>query len=96
MKIYLFVLPFLLASLSFKAVGQSTLTEQQVKTMLCHKWKAISMKVQGEQIPADEDVYITFLINGTFTDSQEDEKARLRVNFYLFSRQILLGMQKRL
>jgi hypothetical protein len=49
-----------LASSSFDAIGQSNLTEQEVKTMLCHKWKAMTMEIQGEKISADEDLYITY------------------------------------
>jgi len=71
MKKYLFIFFILLASSSFDAIGQSSLTEQEVKTMLCHKWQAMTMEIQGEKISADEDLYITFLKNGTFIDSQE-------------------------
>ena len=71
MKAYLFIFFTVLASSSFHAIGQSKLTEQEVKAMLCHKWKAITMELQGEHMVADENIYITFLKDGTFIDSQE-------------------------
>ena len=44
--------------------------------MLCHKWKVVSMQMQGKQFPAEgEEMYITFLPDGTFVDSQEGHKA---------------------
>jgi len=42
--------------------------------MLCHKWKAVSIEVQGKTELPDEDLYITFFKDGTFKDSQEGVK----------------------
>ena len=64
----------LLLILSLSSFSQSKPTEQQIKTMLCHKWKVSTIESQGEKLPAEEDVYITFRKDGTFIDSQEGGK----------------------
>jgi hypothetical protein len=74
MKTYLFIFFTVLASSAFNAIGQSKLTEQDVKALLCHKWKVVIMEVEGEQHKVDEDLYITFLKDGTFIDSQDGNK----------------------
>lgn len=75
MKKYLLIFLAILSFLSFYAHGQSKLTEQEVKSMLCHKWQPVSMEVEGEQISLDEELYITFLANGTFIEFQEGDQA---------------------
>ena len=75
MKKYFSIFFILLSFLSFNAHGQPKLTEQEVKSMLCHKWQVLSMEVEGEQMSADEEIYITFLANGTFIDSQEGDQS---------------------
>ena len=74
MKAYLFIFFTVLASSAFNAIGQSKLTEQEVKTLLCHKWKLVIMEVQGEQHNVDDDLFLTFLKDGTFIDSQDGNK----------------------
>jgi hypothetical protein len=49
-------------------------TEQETRTLLCHKWKAVSIEIQGEKESQDEDLYITFLKDGTFIDSDNGNK----------------------
>ncbi|MGG9972441.1 hypothetical protein ACQ33O_11665 [Ferruginibacter sp. SUN002] len=70
---YLFFLSILMV-ISLSAISQSNPSEEKVKTMLCHKWKAVSIEVQGEKELPEEDLIITFLIDGTFIDSQEGTK----------------------
>ena len=64
----------ILLTTSISSISQSTPTEQETRTLLCHKWKAISIEIQGEKESQDEDLYITFLKNGTFIDSEEGNK----------------------
>jgi hypothetical protein len=61
----------ILMIISLSSISQSNPTEEKVKNMLCHKWKAISIEIQGEKELPEEDLYITFLKDGTFIDSQE-------------------------
>ncbi|THU38178.1 hypothetical protein FAM09_15980 [Niastella caeni] len=78
MKKYLFIFFTLLAAASFNANAQSKLTEQEVKELLCHKWKAVIMEIQGKQynVEKEEDeLFLTFLKDGTFIDSQEGNKS---------------------
>ena len=70
MKKYLPLVSLLLI-LSLSSVSQSKPTEEKVKKMLCHKWKAVSMETHGKKELADEVLYITFLKDGTFIESEE-------------------------
>jgi hypothetical protein len=64
-------------TLSITSFGQSTAsqkTEQEVKNMLCHKWKVSQMEVQGKRIgfPPDWDAsIITFNNDGTLIEVSE-------------------------
>ena len=64
----------ILLIVSLSSICQSRLTEQEIKNLLCHKWKAVSIEIQGEKESQDEDLYITFLKDGTFIDSEEGNK----------------------
>jgi hypothetical protein len=64
----------LLTIFNYSAFSQ--LKESEVKSLLCHKWNAVTIETQGEkvQIPPGEDFSITFLSDGTFVDAQEKNK----------------------
>ena len=60
----------------FNSTAFSQLKESEVKSMLCHKWNAVTIEAQGEtvNVPPGEDFSITFLPDGTFIDAQEKNK----------------------
>ena len=64
----------ILLIVSLSSICQSRLTVHEIKNLLCHKWKAVSIEIQGEKESQDEDLYITFLKDGTFIDSEEGNK----------------------
>jgi hypothetical protein len=64
----------ILLIVSLSSFSQSRLTEKETKSLLCHKWKTVSIEIQGEKEPQDDDLYITFLEDGTFIDSEEGDK----------------------
>lgn len=72
----------MLLILSISAIGQSKPTEEKVKTMLCHKWKAVSFEIQGKKESPDENLYITFFKDGTFIDSQDGAKSSKEKWYY--------------
>ncbi|HEX8505419.1 MAG TPA: hypothetical protein VF630_08630, partial [Hymenobacter sp.] len=52
-KFYLLTFVTLLTTLSIAAVGQSKAphkTEQEIKMMLCHKWKLTHMETGGKRM----------------------------------------------
>src|SRR5436190_22078968 len=68
----------ILVILSLSSYSQSKPTEQQIKTMLCHKCKAVAIESHGEKVLATEDLYITFLKDGTFIDSQGHDPSNVK------------------
>ena len=75
MKKLIYVCCALLSFSSFNASAQSKPAEQAIRRLLCHKWKAATLEMQGkETLTATEEMYIAFLPDGTYVSSQEGHK----------------------
>jgi hypothetical protein len=75
---FLVIIILLLLS-CFQGISQTkstVLSEQETKSLLCHKWRVVSLTVSGEKIPMEkDDIYvIAFFTDGRFLDSQEGEE----------------------
>jgi hypothetical protein len=67
---FLFTL-FLLSSVASSEVYGQAKTEQEVKTLLCHKWLLTHMEVEGEKVEVDEemsDSYLVFKKDGSLSE----------------------------
>ena len=74
-KVFYYYLLFFLASFSLVAQGQKSIsekTEQEIRTLICHKWFPDSLQMGGEKISAKiagiEKDFIYFHRDGTFSD----------------------------
>jgi hypothetical protein len=92
MKKYLYVFLALLSFSSVTASAQSKPTEQQIRSLICHKWKAAAMELQGKEIPMTvEEMYIAFLPDGTYVSSQEGYKSSGKWVYIHNTRTVITG-----
>lgn len=75
--VFLLVLLCILFSVGFTKDGVSTLSEAQIKTMLCHKWKLTYLEYNGKkkEIPAKlPQSLLIFLPEGKLQEFEGDKK----------------------
>jgi len=72
--IFILVLPFVSSSTAFSQTKTPPKTEQEIKTLLCHKWKLTAMEAKGQKVELPPDMgnsFVSFKNDGTLVETDE-------------------------